>query len=155
MFRPLVLLLLLCATAFSYDGSNENPYVAKNNIDKVERNNFYDDEGRLVFVQFIFWEETPHWHSRPYNVMAWRLDKGIPRPSYMYDTGSVYRYRMIWNDGGTTRDIRCKIFTETWTQEDVEILEREFLPKEHRKGLLKLRKARPEIRMEDLLLPPK
>ena len=111
-------------------------------IELVEINHFYDDQGRLVFDQVIFYE----WESYPgnrYQVVAWRLLKHNAQiPTYNYQTGL---YETIWHDGDVLRRVRTKVVRETWTQYDPEILERERLPKEYRRELRKLRKNKPEI----------
>jgi len=97
----------------------------------IEVNHFYDDQGRLVFDQAIFYDWSPG-DSR-YMVRAWRLVKN-PNilPVRDWTTG---RYRSFWQDGEQLRDIHALSFRETWTQYDPELVEREFLPKERRKEL--------------------
>ncbi len=47
--------------------------VARDRVDVIEINHFYDEQGRLVFDQTIFYDWSPD-HSR-YMVRAWRLVK--------------------------------------------------------------------------------
>lgn len=110
--------------------------VARETCDVVELNHFYDEEGRLVFDQVIFydWDRSAGRHQ----VRAWRLVKHadqIPRRTYGKGGGWV----ICWQDGEVFRDIRAAAFRETWTQEDPELAEREFLPKEQRRELKTIR----------------
>jgi hypothetical protein len=131
--------------------------VARESVDLAELNHFYDEHGRLVFDQVIFYDWGPPYtgpitddaqtrfvdESAPepvknenwrYQVRAWRLVKNPNLlPIRDWTTGG---YRSIWQDGEQVRDIRAKSFRETWTQEDPELIERRFLPKEKRRELL-------------------
>ena len=108
--------------------------VVNDQVDLIEVNHFYDDQGRLVFDQVIFYD----WSSieNRYQVRAWRLLKHnaqIPRRNWRSG-----EFESIWHDGDVLRRVRTKVIRETWTQFDPEILEREYLPKEHRRELRKL-----------------
>ena len=93
----------------------------------IERNNFYDGEGRLVFTQFIWWgDELPY----PNRVREWRLDKG--GPVYLRRMGNAWR--MVFEDNGTIREVRAPSYIETWTQHDPELADREFVRSEERLG---------------------
>lgn len=103
-------------------------------VDAIELNHFYDERGKLVFEQAIFWA----WRCRDcydHEVVAWRLVK-LPahRPRY-----SCWRneWDMIFHDGDTLRRVRTPFFYETWGQDDPELYQRELLPKERRRGLTK------------------
>jgi hypothetical protein len=108
--------------------------VVNDQVDLIEVNHFYDDQGRLVFDQVIFYD----WSGieNRYQVRAWRLLKHnaqIPRRNWRSG-----EFESIWHDGDVLRRVRTKVIRETWTQFDPEILEREYLPKEHRRELRKL-----------------
>ena len=108
--------------------------VAHDVVDLIEVNHFYDEHGRLVFDQVIFYD----WAATEgrYNVRAWRLLKEkaqVPRRNFL--TGE---YETIWNDGDVLRRVRGQAFRETWTQHDPELREREYLPKEKRRELYKV-----------------
>ena len=97
--------------------------VARESLDLVEVNHFFDEQGREVFTQVIFWD----WSESDcrYMVRAWRLVKN-PNilPVRDWDRGG---YRSLWQDGEQLRDIHALSFRETWTQYDPELVEREFL----------------------------
>jgi len=114
--------------------------VTHSDVDLVEVNHFYDDSGKLVFDQIIFydWDRL----SNRYHVRAWRLIKDssiIPKRIQ----GTNY-YQSIWYDGEVLRRLRTKALRETHTQYDPELLEREKCPKECRTGLMKPRKSAPQ-----------
>jgi len=105
--------------------------VARESVDLIELNHFYDEHGRLVFDQVIFYDWSIG--ETRYNVRAWRLVKNPSQlPQREWDSDS---YSAIWQDGEQIRNLRSKSLRETWTQYDPELLEREYLPKEKRKEL--------------------
>lgn len=105
--------------------------VAVDEVDLIELNHFYDDHGRLVFDQVIFYD----WCSAQgrFQVRDWRLLKSpaqIPRKNWRNGD-----FLTIWHDGDLLREVRSQGIHETWTQYDPELIEREFLPKEKRQRL--------------------
>lgn len=108
-------------------------HVAHDTVDLVEVNHFYDEQGKLVFDQVIFydWSEA---HGR-YNVRAWRLLKSNAQVPYRnWRRGD---FVAVWHDGDILREVRATSFRESWTQYDPELVEREFLPKDRRRELSK------------------
>lgn len=105
-------------------------------VGRLEQNAFYDSEGRLVFKQLVGWDFYPEentWHVR-----FWRMVKSeelVPRRDWRQG-GYVVRF----NDDGVFREIRAASFADSWTQEDVELIDREKLPQEMRRGLGKARR---------------
>lgn len=109
--------------------------VAEDEVDLIEVNHFYDEQGRLVFDQVIFYEWSPE--QNRYHVRAWRLLKSpaqLPRKNWKQGD-----FLAIWQDGDLLRKVRARNIHETWTQYDPELVEREFLPKEKRRELRKLK----------------
>lgn len=105
--------------------------VVRDAVDVIEVNHLFDDGGRPVFTQVIFW----HWclSSSRYHVRAWRLVKDqsqLPRRDHF--SGG---YVAWWQDGETLRAVHAQSVRETWTQYDPELLERDVLPVEHRSQL--------------------
>lgn len=126
------LVLLLCSII-------PQDFVVRESVDLVETNHFYDEHGRLVFDQVIFYDWSAG-DSR-YNVRAWRLVKNPAQlPQRDWKDGG---YSAMWQDGEQIRRIHSKSIRETWTQYDPELVEREYLPKERRRELLtaKIKKA--------------
>jgi hypothetical protein len=115
--------------------------VARESVDLIEINHFYDEHGRLVFDQVIFYDWSPR-DSR-YMVRAWRLVKNPSQlPQRDWRDGG---YTAVWQDGEVLRDVHATAMRETWTQYDPELVEREYLPKEKRRELraVKVEKAQP------------
>lgn len=105
--------------------------VLRQSVDLIEVNHFFDDQGRPVFSQVIFYDWQPA--TARYEVRAWRLLKSrhqVPRRDFLYGG-----YSCLWNDGGVYRWIFTPALRKTWTQYDPELLERERLPRERRREL--------------------
>ena len=112
--------------------------VASEQVDLIEVNHFYDDQGRHVFDQVIFYDWDDN-HSR-HMVRAWRLVKNpsqLPQRNWKDDT-----YSALWFDNDVLRRVQAKSMRESWTQYDPELVEREYLPKEKRKDLRPTKIAR-------------
>lgn len=127
--------IALCATVVSFTIAPRED-VARESVDLIELNHFYDEHGRLVFDQVIFYD----WSSADarYNVRAWRLVKNpaqLPQRDWSGPAASAGNYSAMWQDGDQLRQVRSQSFRETWTQYDPELVEREYLPKERRKEL--------------------
>ncbi len=106
-----------------------NAGVLRDRVDLAELNHFYDDNGKLVFDQVIWYE----WAGRPktFVVYDWRLAKEnvTVQPQRDWERGG---YVSLFVDGAQLREVRAGAYRETWTQYDVELAEREILPKERR-----------------------
>ncbi len=106
-----------------------DPGILRESHDSVELNHFYDEHGRLVFDQVIWWD----WSCRDerYQVVDWRLVKQPWQVPVMERGG----YRCLWLDGEQMRCVYSRSYQESWLQYDPELAEREILPKEARRGL--------------------
>ena len=127
-----ILTTMVAMAAFGLTPSSD---VAAESVDLIEVNHFYDEHGRLVFDQVIFYD----WCSAEnrYQVRAWRLLKKPSQiPSKNLQTGE---YVTTWHDGDVLRCVRAASFRESWTQHDPELREREYLPKDRRGELYKIR----------------
>ncbi len=112
--------------------------VASDHVDLVELNHLYDEQGKHVFDQIIFYDWSAR-HGR-YNVRAWRLLKHPHQvPHQDSQTG---RYTALWRDGKVLRKVLAETMRESWTQHDPELIERAFLPKEQRSELRKTIRCR-------------
>jgi hypothetical protein len=141
-------------TAGTFIGSHETKAESSTTIDHgplcekvdvIEINHFYDENGTHVFNQMIFREWVPK-DSR-FQIIGWRLmkeDRGGPSkiPQVKWNPNGEKTYVSIWNDGEFLRKIEAQSMTETWTQYDPEVLERNIFPKENRPDLLKPRWSR-------------
>ncbi|MGY8766884.1 MAG: hypothetical protein ACKVH8_00465 [Pirellulales bacterium] len=130
--------LSIAALLTSINAAPQDVAVA-DRVDLIEVNHYYDPQGRLVFDQVIFYD----WSSRDsrFHVRAWRLLKSpwqIPRRSWTDGT-----YTTSWKDGEVIRDVKADMVRETWTQYDPELVERDYLPRERRRGLSKMVAKKP------------
>ncbi len=126
----IVLLLALGA-------SDRVDQIVADEVDLMEVNHFYDQHGKHVFDQVIFYE----WNNADsrYHVRAWRLIKeGSQYPVRDWLRGG---YTATWHDEGLLRTVRAESIRETWTQHDPEIAEREHLPEGQRRRLYQPRSA--------------
>jgi hypothetical protein len=114
--------------------------VARETVDLIEVNHFYDEHGRLVFDQIIFYDWSAG--DARYMVRAWRLVKNPAQlPQRDWKDGG---YSALWQDGEVLRQVRSRSIRESWTQYDPELVEREYLPKERRKELRTVKFTRPK-----------
>jgi hypothetical protein len=119
-----------------------NVEPACDNVDLVEVNHFYDELGRLVFDQVIFYDWSAN--DGRHMVRAWRLVKNDAQlPQRDWERGG---YLSVWHDGDVLRQIRAAAIRETWTQYDPELVEREWLPKEQRRELTHVKVAKPSVK---------
>lgn len=130
--------------------------ICRDFVDLVELNHFYDEKGELVFNQLI-WYDWSEFEGR-FQVRAWRpvrshaampirqwFDKFDSQPANLLSGLPVKGRGMwvsSWADGEAYRCVTAKSFTESWTQHDPELAEREFLPEEKRKELSSIKKRK-------------
>lgn len=120
---------LLCLVLLAANPSSE---VLEERVDLIELNHFFDDQGRHVFDQLIFYDWSPG--TAHYQVRAWRLSKTERQlPQRDWTRGG---YALRWQDGEHLRCVTAIGRRETWTQYDRELDERDFLPKELRMDLI-------------------
>ena len=117
-----MLALLLLASIAS-------PEEIREECDSVELNHLYDDCGRRVLSQFIFWE----WKNGCRVVRDWRLARAWDQRRT--SRGWVLRFC----DGECVRCVETPFLSETWSQEDRERANNDVLPPELRSLLLKPR----------------
>ena len=126
--------IAVCLTALTLSPADE---ATVDQVDLIEINHFYDDQGRLVFDQVIYFDWSPE-HSR-YQVRDWRLLKAlgqVPLRDWR-DGGYVSEWEDFKQRNGLRR-VRAKSVRETWTQYDPELVEREFLAQEKRAELTRI-----------------
>jgi hypothetical protein len=99
-------------------------------VDVIEVNHFYDDQGRLVFHQVVFYDWCDF--AERHQVRAWRLLKSASQFPVRDRRGG---YVATWIDGDRLRQVWGGAFRETWTQYDPELVERQALPRECRREL--------------------
>lgn len=129
--------VLLCSAL----GTNPIRHVTIDQVEVIEYNHFYDEQGRHVFDQLIFFDWSPR--ENRYQIRDWRLIKTVSQAPY-HDANRGF-YVATWHDGLTLRQVRAAAIRETWTQYDPELTERAVLPKEHRRELSNVRKLEPTV----------
>lgn len=103
-------------------------FVARDSVERLEQNHFYDDNGQLVFTQLIGWERNKR-------CRFWKMDKDLSiTPTKDWRQGG---YVVRWVDGEVIREVRAISAGESWTQYDVELADREHLPQDQRHPLRK------------------
>lgn len=112
-------------------------------VDVIELNHVYDNEGKPVLSQFIFWNRT----DSGFEIVAWRLYCGesISR--------SNRNCHVILVQADTFRKVNSLQFKETWTQYDPEMRERTKLPINQRLGLTRLYPPSPKVNVNLPFLP--
>lgn len=97
----------------------------RDEVETAEQSFFYDQQGRLIFEQLIFWQGE--------NVVAWRMVKdGEPCIRRDWKHGG---YVCLWIDKETFREVRSKFEMVTHEQHDREVAHRELLPVCYRREL--------------------
>ena len=94
------------------------PDVAEDYCYRIELNHFYDEDGRPVFSQVIFWDER--------HVIAWRNWR-VPEQTPWLDRRRG-GYVTQWLDGDKFRVVRAAHYNESWTQHDPELVDRDARP---------------------------
>lgn len=107
--------------------------VITDRVDHIEYNHVYDQEGKHVFDQAIFWR----WNAaeRASEVVAWRQIK--PCDQVPIRDQARQRYVTMFHDGTFLRRVEAGAFQETWTQFDPELANRAQCDKGNRRGLFK------------------
>ena len=101
----------------------------RDDVDRVEVNHVYNGDGEKILTQAIFWEfRNGVWIVRDWKMLT--SDRQHPRRDVRKGV-----FRMMWDDGGTMRDVRAKIRIETHTQYDPELKQRAIHPVEFRRRL--------------------
>ena len=130
------------AVAAALFGTTAWEDVVVESVDLIEVNHCYDEEGRHVFDQVLFYDWCPR--DRQYHVRAWRLLKD---PAQIPARDPVRGdYETTWHDGSLLRRVRAASFRETWTQYDPEVASRTRLPREMRRELLRPPASMPLLR---------
>lgn len=126
--------------------SNNSPgYIVHDDVEIIELNHLYRDDGILILDQYIFWEwdnsskerkliktrtQTKyHVKLHGHRVITWKphKDKTVREHDGIY--------YLLFHDNKILRKVTSKNFVETWTTVDPEVEERNRLGKHLRRGL--------------------
>ena len=115
-YTSVTLCLVLCAT-ISHKGS----HLAEEVVDLIELNHFYDQQGRLVYDQVIFYERAPE--TGRFQVRAWCLvedRESLNRRPVKNQQTELYQVDWFDTDQRLHRKITSRLYRESWTQIDPE-----------------------------------
>ena len=116
---------------------NQSRSELRERVDLIELNHNYDDLGRHKYDQIIFYEWAPDF--KRYHVIAWCLVEGDERRIPMYDSHrDDHVVRWYDRDARLDREVRSRVFRETWSQLDPERENRRWLEEKHRISLRRL-----------------
>lgn len=135
------MILTLIILALAILPPAERTGLTSDEVDAIELNHVFDNEGKLILDQLIFHEQT----DSSFRIRAWRLHKG--QQVSRHPSGD---YVLLWHDGTVLREVRAKLFRESWSQHDPELRERSVYPKDMRRELTTRRDEPDEL---DLILP--
>lgn len=113
-------------------------HVVVDRVDVVEFNSFFNEDGKSVFNQFIWYDiETRFLPSgthptTDYVVRDWRLEKDAPAPVKRGD-----RYVQEWFDAKTktARRVESRVYVEIGSTYDREMIHRDRVPECKRRKL--------------------
>lgn len=128
---------MLCSFAFFLVAvlpSDPPAYALTQSVDLVEVNHYFDEAGKPVFDQLIYYD-WDHQATR-YSVIAWRLIKNSNQMPIKQ--AGADSFASAWHDGKSLRIIYADRMYESWTQFDPENAERAFLPKDQRADLIRM-----------------
>lgn len=108
IFYKWLLVIVLCSNIYA---SNLKNNIFTELVDLVEFNHFYDEHGRLVFDQVIYYDWS--WQDERYNVRAWRLVKNPGQIPIKNPQDNLFY--SFWIDGEQTRNVISRERRETWT----------------------------------------
>lgn len=133
LFLVCLSILVVMNSCSANDTDRLHPVVITEQCDMMEVNHYYDEHGKLIFDQVIFydWEQyDPIDDKWRYQIRAWRLmekPEHVPTKDWPRDMWSV-----IFRDCGHIRSVKAPVLKESWTQYDPE----EFKLKDNRRELL-------------------
>jgi hypothetical protein len=116
----------------SFSGTTTEVTIT-DSVDLIEVNHHFDEYGRLVMEQVVFYKWCPL--TSRYRVSDWRPLKSrqqIPRKDFRRNI-----YEANWKDGRHFRQVTSPQFRETWTAYDPELADSLITPKQYRQVLAK------------------
>ncbi|GAA5509887.1 hypothetical protein [Novipirellula caenicola] len=108
--------------------ADQSPSSLTERVDMIELNHFVDENGREVFQQLIFYDWSKQ--EKRFHVRAWRL---VKKPSQLPTRRwNPTLYECVWHDDGVRKMVTSASMRETWSQQDPERVNREFLSEDRR-----------------------
>lgn len=113
-------------------------------VDLIELNHCFDDLGRHLYDQIVFYEWSPDY--RRHNVIAWcMVEDDLNRLPVRLPGSREYCVRWQDRDARVKREVRSANYRETWTEVDPERANKKVLDEKNRTSLLRARE-RPLLR---------
>lgn len=125
-----------CLVALFAFLSNPIQEVARERVDLVEVNHFYDDSGKHKFDQIIYYRWSGE--NARFDIVDYKQLRCIDQIPVRVE--KLDGWLSVWQDRGDhhlLRSIFAREKIETWTQHDPEMLQRKYLPKDRRCQLSK------------------
>ena len=117
MFQSSFAILVLICAVSSHKGNRSTD----EHVDLIELNHFYDQHGRLVYDQVIFYERAPD--TGRFQVRAWCLVEDREslnrRPTKNYQS-ELYEVDWYDTDQRLLRKVSSRLYRESWSQVDPE-----------------------------------
>lgn len=132
--------LFLC---FTSTGRGNSDACLIEFVDLVELNHFFDQQGRHVYDQVIFYERHPG--NGKYHVRAWCLvedRESLNRRPVKDVHNDLYRVDWLDTDLRVLRSIRSKLYRESWSHVDPERTDKKQLDERLRLSLVQPSKRR-------------
>ena len=118
-----------------FDADRKLVDFVQGRVDKL--NHFYDDLGRHAYDQVIFYEWSPDY--RRFHVIAWCLVENDTSRIPIREAGSRdYVTRWYDRDSKIQREVRSKLYRETWSQVDPERANKRLIEEKYRVSLLRV-----------------
>jgi hypothetical protein len=128
-------LLLALALVTSNSGSRSRDLTER--VDLIELNHFYDELGRNMYDQVIFYEWSPDY--RRFHVIAWCLvENDLSRMPTKVAGSDDYVVRWHDRDAKTRREVRASLYRETWSRIDPERANKKLLDEKLRTSLIRV-----------------
>lgn len=106
-------------------------------VDLIELNHFYDELGRNMYDQVIFYEWSPDY--RRFHVIAWCLvENDLSRMPTKVPGSDDYVVRWHDRDAKTRREVRASLYRETWSRVDPERANKKLLDEKLRTSLIRV-----------------
>ena len=106
-------------------------------VDMIELNHFYDDQGQHQYDQVIFYEWSPDYGR--FHVIAWSLiENDFNRMPVKLPGSGEYSARWYDRDAGMHREVRSPLFRESWSQVDPERANKKLISEKYRVSLLRM-----------------
>jgi hypothetical protein len=110
------------------------PRGAVARVDVIELNEQYDQLGRTIFKQVIFWSRYP---DGQLHIRGWKLVGNLRDKDFRIDHSSRWHCSCSWTTDGISYRVEAPTFRQSKTAVDLELLDRQSLAKQDRHPIWK------------------